>query len=177
MREIHLVSAEFEAPIVLEGASATLENVVQILPRATIFHFAGHALASTAQSGLVFSHQPNTPPEQQLLTADRIRSLHLNKPKLAVLSACSTGQSEHSDLSDANSLARALLSAGFGQVVATRWNVDSVATADLIGVFYAALLSGKPVPMALQAAAIRIRDTPATGHPYYWAAFETLMKN
>jgi CHAT domain-containing protein len=37
--------------------------------------------------------------------------------------------------------------------------------------FYATLLSGKGVPVALDDASEHIRRQPATQHPYYWSAF------
>jgi CHAT domain-containing protein len=74
-------------------------------------------------------------------------------------------------LADADSLARAFLLAGVPEVVASRWDADSSATAALMDSFYRILLDGRSAPQALQAAAAELRRLPATSHPYYWAAF------
>jgi len=63
------------------------------------------------------------------------------------------------------------LQAGARNVVASRWNVDSMATSDFIEIFYGAVLSGDSVADALQTAADAFRKTPGRSHPYYWAAF------
>jgi CHAT domain-containing protein len=56
-------------------------------------------------------------------------------------------------------------------VVASRWNVDSIATEDFMGSFYDSLLSGHDPVEALQAAANSLRHMRGRAHPYYWAAF------
>jgi CHAT domain-containing protein len=68
-------------------------------------------------------------------------------------------------------LVTAFLQAGTQNVVASRWNVDSVATADFMDLFYARLLSGASVADALQGATMTLRKAPEHAHPYYWAAF------
>ena len=93
----------------------------------------------------------------------------LNRLKLAVFSAC--GSAKTSELSDSDSLVTAFLQAGANNVVASRWNVDSIATADFVDLFYGSLLSGASAADALQSAATAFRKMPGRAHPYYWAAF------
>jgi CHAT domain-containing protein len=62
-------------------------------------------------------------------------------------------------------------------VVASRWNVDSNATAMLMGSFYARLLEGQSVSNALTSARKSIRYQEQFSHPYYWAAFEAFGSN
>lgn len=111
---------------------------------------------------------------QQVIGSPRIRSRELpnSSPyrlKLAVFSACGTAKT--SELSDSDSLVTAFLRAGANNVVASRWNVDSMATADFVDLFYGSLLSGTSTAGALQNAAAAFRTMPERAHPYYWAAF------
>ena len=93
----------------------------------------------------------------------------LNKLKLAMFSACGTARP--SEGSEWNSLVTAFLQAGAQRVVASRWNVDSMATTEFVKLFYHSLLSGSSVTQSLQSAANAFRNTAARSHPYYWAAF------
>ncbi len=171
VREANLVSSNFAGPVLLTGTQAKLRTVLQSLPGSAVFHFAGHALASANRSGLVLSGEAGNG-SGQLLTADRLKGLRLSQAKLAVLSACSTGPTQTNGFADPDGLVRAFLRAGFSQVVASRWNVDSSVTADFMGMFYQSLMAGKSMPEALQSASAIVRSNPATGHPYYWVAFE-----
>jgi CHAT domain-containing protein len=99
---------------------------------------------------------------------------NLSKLKLAVFSAC--GTAKPSETLESDSLVSEFLQAGAHNVVASRWNVDSMATADFVEVFYGAVLSGGGVSNALQTAANTFRKTPERSHPYYWAAFSAFGK-
>ncbi len=57
------------------------------------------------------------------------------------------------------------------EVIASRWMVDSAATAMLMKNFYAQLMTGMPAPDALDSAMRAVRARPEFSHPYYWAAF------
>ena len=89
--------------------------------------------------------------------------------KLAVFSAC--GTAKPSEASQSDSLVTEFLHAGTPNVVASRWNVDSMVTTDFITQFYKSVLSGHAVATALQITAREFRKTPGRKHPYYWAAF------
>jgi len=93
----------------------------------------------------------------------------LGRLKLAVFSACGTAKT--SELSDSDSLVTTFLQAGAQNVVASRWNVDSMATADFVDLFYTFLLSGATVADAIRKASVTFREMPDRVHPYYWAAF------
>lgn len=90
----------------------------------------------------------------------------------AVLSACLTGIGEDSGPANNNSLVRSLLDAGVGSVLATRWQVDSAATASLMGDFYRQLGVAESIPEALASAIANLKTHPEFSHPYYWAAFQ-----
>ena len=173
-REARAVAARFGGARVLSGSEATMEVVRRELPRAEVFHFAGHAIASTKRAGLLLAPSVGQDAAGEsgaaVLNADRLQPALIRQCQLAVLSACSTGTGEKG-LVDPESLVRAFLRAGVPHVVASRWNVDSATTANFMDAFYPALLSGSSVARALQSASAEIRRHPETSHPYYWAAF------
>src|SRR2546425_7826195 len=111
------------------------------------------------------------------MNAARFDGARLKHCRLAVFSACSTGTGERGGLVDPNSLVRAFLLARVPHVVASRWNVDSTATAAFMRSFYGTLLTPITTAGALQAAANQIRRRPDTAHPYYWAAFSLFGRN
>jgi CHAT domain-containing protein len=154
------VAARFSHPELLFGSDASVSRVARELVRSTIFHFAGHA--GSSREGAT------------LLLADGVlrraaSAQHLDHLQLAVFSACDTARP--SETSGSRSLVSDFLHAGARNVVASRWNVDSLATADFMDLFYDSLLSGHTPAEALQAAANSLRQMPGRAHPYYWAAF------
>jgi len=107
------------------------------------------------------------------LDGARMAQQDWSRCRLAVLSACSTGTGEARGPVNPESLVRGLLWAGAARVVASRWNADTQNGALFMDEFYTGLLSGKDVAAALQLAARRFRQDPATSHPYFWAGFQS----
>ena len=70
-------------------------------------------------------------------------------------------------------LTRAFMYAGSRSVVASLWNVNDTATAELMKSFYANLKRGLPKDEALRQAKVGLmRGKQATWrHPYYWGPF------
>src|SRR5262249_6589571 len=58
--EARYVASKFEPSVAFIGAKASLDNVRKELPRAVIFHFAGHALVNAEQLGLMLA-KPGSP--------------------------------------------------------------------------------------------------------------------
>jgi CHAT domain-containing protein/tetratricopeptide (TPR) repeat protein len=166
------VAKAFPASKLLEGSSATWSNISEFLPDAVVFHFSGHALSNHGQTGLVLAAD-KTGSSADLLNADTLSSLDMTRTQLAVLAACSSGVGDNGSILEPGGLERWFLRAGVPHVIASRWNVDSAATASLMKNFYVVLLSGRSVPQSLREAAARVRARPGKSHPYYWAAFNT----
>jgi len=91
--------------------------------------------------------------------------------RLAVLSSCSSAGGGILSGEGVIGLAAGFLSADVPAVVATLWPVDDAATARFMEGFYDELASGASPAAALAAARLRLRTSPATAHPFYWAAF------
>jgi CHAT domain-containing protein len=82
-----------------------------------------------------------------------------------------TGTGETLGPFNPRSLVRAFLVGGAEEVVASRWNVDGAATAELMRAFYHGLADGKPAAEALAEAQRALLYRPSMRRPYYWAAF------
>jgi CHAT domain-containing protein len=149
---------------------ASLQNLRKLLPQSEVFHFAGHAKTDGIETGLVLSSSPSDPNQTVLLDQRQLHGSDLKKLKLVVLSGCETGIAEQG-LVDPQSLVRIFLRAGVPEVVASRWQVDSQSSAELMTLVYADLMRGANVHQALGDAKRTLRSKSQTAHPYYWAAF------
>ncbi len=161
--ESEMVSGVFPSSQLLLSRDASAAAVVSRLSSASVFHFAGHAFSSHGLSGLLLS--------DSLLTAESLHHVPLSRMRIAVLSACSTQGGSDGAAYDSDGLVRIFLRAGVPDVVASRWNVDSVAARHFMDFFYRALLAGDSPPEAIHRAQAVLRSVSGTEHPYYWSAF------
>ena len=91
---------------------------------------------------------------------------------LVVLSACQTALGENVRGEGLMGMTRGFMHAGASSVVASLWEVDDRATAELMRLFYANMLQrGMKTGEALRAAQNSIRQRPEWRSPHYWAAF------
>ena len=164
------VASGFHSPRVLKGPEATLSAVTKALPAAAIFHFSGHAITTSNDTGLLLEGVDARTGAPVLLDASIVRHLNLRNMQLAVLAACSTDSGEGGSRGF-DSVAEALQTSGVPHVVASRWTVDSVEARAFADYFYRALLSGQPVSNATRLTSQKMLLNPRTAHPYYWAAF------
>ena len=144
--EAHDISAMFTGNHLLTGSEATMTNVLEWLPQAEVFHFAGHTLSRGRPPGLLLA--PDEIDKTALLGPDQLRPQQMSQLKLAVLSACDTAVAD-GGLNDPGSLVRLFLRAGVPQVIASKWSVDSAASSELMENLYARLLDGDSVELAL----------------------------
>jgi len=91
---------------------------------------------------------------------------------LVVLSACQTALGENVRGEGIMGLTRGFMHAGASSVVASLWDVDDRATAELMKLFYSNMLQhGMKTGEALRVAQNSIRQRPEWRSPHYWAAF------
>ncbi len=153
----------------LPAQEATLDNIAKNRGEANVFHFFGHA-ASTAKSSALLVAAENGDAEF-LLTSDRVRGQDWRNTRLVILSACSTAAGETFGPANRDGLVRGFLSAGATRVIASQWDVDATATAQLFRRFYDQMAQSGDTAQALEAAEIETAKNDSTAHPYYWAAF------
>jgi CHAT domain-containing protein len=125
------------------------------------------------RSGLVLAgaNKLRSGNEDGILTAMEASGLDLEGTKLVVLSACETGVGKVTNGEGVYGLRRALVIAGAESLVMTLWQVDDLATRDLMTGYYTRLSSGKGRSAALRDIQLEIASRPKYGHPYYWASF------
>lgn len=98
---------------------------------------------------------------------------NLNLPvELVVLSACQTGVGKQIRGEGLIALTRGFMYAGAARLVASYWDVDDIATAELMAAFYRELFINNERPAeALQAAQLHIRKQKRWESPIFWAGF------
>ena len=141
-----------------------------------IIHFATHGFLNSsnpALSGLVLSLVDEKGTAQNgFLLAPEIYQLKLSATELVVLSACQTGLGQEVRGEGVIGLTRGFMYAGAPRVVVSLWNVSDQATADLMKLFYEAMLKqGMRPAAALRAAQVALWKQQKWHAPYYWAAF------
>jgi len=143
--------------------------------RFRIVHFATHSLLNNEHpelSGVVLSlFDRSGHPQNGFLRLYDIYNLRLGAD-LVVLSACQTAAGQEIKGEGLIGLTRGFLYAGASRVVASLWEVDDRATAELMKRFYAGMLTRRERPAAaLRAAQAAFWKTKGWDAPYYWAAF------
>ncbi len=166
LREGTQVAARFISSRVASGRNATSAVFFAEIPRAEVFHFAGHSVFNGGLGGLLLAGN------RGFVTAEQISVLNLSKLRLAVLSSCSSGVAEDSQSAGTDLLMNSFLDAGAERVLASSWAVDSLATSQLMDRFYSEVLSGKTAADALREAVLYLRARSSTAHPSAWAAFK-----
>ncbi len=164
--ERKLISELFPHARAVDSDKESWARVRTALGNSEVFHYMGHGRPLGTGIGLAFNHN-------QPLQAKDFSPELFKHSQLVVLSACSTARAKNG-LLDTDNLVHALLAAGVPRVVASKWNVDSESTSQLMKSFYVSLMKGKSVPLALLEA--RHQMLMKASHPYYWAGFSVAGK-
>ena len=140
-----------------------------------IIHFATHGLLNSINpelSGIVLSmvdKQGNS--LNGFLRLHDIFNLDFSAD-LVVLSACQTGLGKHIRGEGLVGLTRGFMYAGTPRLLVSLWNVDDIATAELMSRFYQLMLKEKLSPTeALRRAQLEMVSETEWQSPYYWSAF------
>jgi CHAT domain-containing protein len=158
------------------GNKATESSVKsEPLARYRRIHFASHAVLDERQpsrSGVVLAATPLASDEDGILRMNEIMTLKLDAD-LVTLSACQTGLGKLIRGEGMVGLTRAFLYAGARRVVVSLWQVNDIATAQLMKRFYSEMNHGAAPQDALRTARLAMlhADQVAWRHPYYWAPF------
>ncbi len=133
-------------------------------------HFACHAVFGDGFQSLVLSQLLQSA-EDGYLTLNEIMNCDYNA-KLVVLSACQTGKGKMERGEGVTGLTQAVMYAGTPAVVASLWNVEDVATRELMVKFYKYLLEEDlSKEEALRKAKLDLIKTGRYSSPFYWSAF------
>jgi CHAT domain-containing protein len=143
--------------------------------RSPIVHIAAHGLFRLDAPN--FSHIKLA---DRQLSAIEVFNLNLAACSLVTLSACETGRTVVSGVDEVIGLGRGFLYAGAASLLPTLWKVDDASSAELMGMFYKALLGGHTKAAALGdaqrmfIAGARTSAVAYRAHPYFWAAFHLI---
>ncbi|HVF87434.1 MAG TPA: CHAT domain-containing protein, partial [Pyrinomonadaceae bacterium] len=140
-----------------------------------IVHFATHGLLNSEHpelSGLVLSLvDENGRAQDGFLRMHEIYNLRL-PAEVVVLSACQTALGKEIKGEGLVGLTRGFMYAGAERVVASLWQVDDLATAELMKIFYRGMLKeGLRPAAALRAAQLEMMKQKRRSSPFFWAAF------
>ena len=141
-----------------------------------IVHIATHGLIDSANpgfSGLVLSLvDEQGKPQDGFLGLEDIYNLNINAD-LVVLSACQTGLGKQIEGEGLIGMTRGFMYAGASRVLASLWNAEDEATAELMAQFYKAMEQDHLSPAAaLRQAQIQMWKQKRWSDPYYWAGFQ-----
>ena len=155
--------------------NATAKSLWQQGASSPIVHIAAHGLFRLDAPN--FSHIKLS--DRQLSTIE-VFNLDLSCCSLVTLSACETGRAVVGGVDEVMGLGRGFLYAGAASLLPTFWKVDDASSAELMVIFYQALL-GKCTKTEALAGAQRafLGRARSTGqlhrvHPYFWAAFHLI---
>ena len=145
------------------------------LSRYRVLHFATHGLLNSEHpelSGLVLSLvDPEGRPQDGFLRLHDIYELKL-RADLVVLSACQTGLGKQIRGEGLVGLTRGFMYAGAPRIIASLWQVNDTATAELMKHFYRGLFRENLRPAAaLRAAQMALMKEKRWSSPFYWAPF------
>lgn len=167
-QEVEYIRSKYSNVIYLHDTEVTADNLLEVLPSTSIFHFVGHAVSNEYGGELVVQGKNGG----ELLSSSTVRRLDLNRTELVVLSACSTATASGESARDPNGLVRTFLRSGAKQVLASQWEVSSASTAMFMENFHSLLAAGSNTAEALSESRSDLIRTPKNSHPYYWASFE-----
>jgi len=140
-----------------------------------IVHFATHGLLNSEHpelSGLVLSLVDEAGKQQDgFLRMHEIYNLQM-PADLIVLSACQTALGKEIKGEGLVGLTRGFMYAGAQRVVASLWQVDDLATAELMKRFYRGMLKdGLRPAQALRIAQLELLKQKRWSSPFFWAPF------
>ncbi len=162
--EIEAIQSMFPEAKVLKNQDATkLAFMNQDLSTIHCAHFSCHGifnLQSPLESALFLAEGSSAEMQDTRLLLEEIFNLNLSQCRLATLSACETGLTDFTVLSDEYiGLPSGFLYAGSPSVVSSLWGVNDLSTALLMAKFYENLRTESSIAIALNQAQCWLRDS------------------
>jgi CHAT domain-containing protein len=174
VQEASVVAQQLGTTPILDKAATTacLEEAGKSSP---IVHIAAHGMFRLDSPNFSYIKLAD-----RTLNAIEVFNLDLAVCSLVTLSACETGRGVVKGLDEVIGLGRGFLYAGAASLLPTLWRVDDASSAELMEMFYAALLKRHSKVSALASAQrafiARARTSvhPYRVHPYFWGAFHLI---
>jgi CHAT domain-containing protein len=173
-REVRRINRLYPSASLKVGRDVTRSSLSALLTRATVFHFAGHAVSDPERPELSFlALSPESVDAQSAWRVSEIRKLRLSNVRVAVLSACSSQNARPTRTGPLGGLADAFVEAGAASVITTLWQVDDDTAVDVAEMIHRGIAAGLTPAASLrraQLAAIN-SDQPRLRAPNAWANF------
>lgn len=168
-------SAGTKSKLALNFEASRATALSRELSEYSVLHFATHGLLNSEHpelSGMVLSLVDKRGRSQNgFLSLEDIYNLNLHAD-MVVLSGCETGLGKDVQGEGLVGLTRGFMHAGASRVVASLWNVDDAATAEVMAKFYRGILKeGLQPGAALRKAQTEMWMEKRWRFPYYWASF------
>jgi CHAT domain-containing protein len=166
-----LTMGAVETPEYVPAFARTADDVLRLLPKASILHLACHGLQNAQkplESGFIM--------QDKIIQVDDLIRLNLPSARLAFLSACETAQGDTERPDEALHLAATMLYAGFKSIVGTMWSMNDIDGPVVTKTVYEELFVGESdildfdiIPYALDMAVRKLRDQGL--EPSRWAPY------
>jgi CHAT domain-containing protein/tetratricopeptide (TPR) repeat protein len=166
---------------ILIGKQATKTEVQSEMQKADIIHLAAHSILdefSALKSKILLAKNTNDGEKKSnannFLESQELYQMKMPRTRLVVLSSCQSGIDRYYKGEGMLSMIRPFLVAGVPLVIASLWQVDSDATAELMITFHTYRKGSNLSSIeALRKAKIKMiqSEDHRYSEPYYWAAF------
>jgi CHAT domain-containing protein len=170
VEEVDSVASLYSDVLRLADTSATTSAFRTLAGRASVIHFAGHAVFDDSRPERSFLLLADSGTAGQLMAND---SLDLGNTRLVVLSACRTLRGHRGRSGGFAGLSGAMLQAGAEGVVGSLWWVDDDLVQPLMMEFHRAYRAQRDPARALRAAQLQMiqSDSSDRSSPAAWAGF------
>lgn len=175
-KEAKEITGFYHNPILLLEKKATKAALIKDMKNADIIHFAGHYIINE-HSPLRSSFLVALSEKSNRLANYELLENKLDKPKLIVLSACQTAIEQYYKGEGMTGAGRTFLALGIPLIVASQWQVDDVASAELMENFHKYRKKQKLSSISsLRKAQLEMLNSKNEKfrEPYYWGGFLTL---
>ena len=153
-------------------------RTASLLKTANVISFATHGLLSgefnsISEPGLILSKgKENNSSDNGYLTFSEIGTLDITAD-IVILSACNTGGAQTNNSNAFSGLAASFIASGAKKVLASHWNVESIATKYLISLILKSKNKKNSWEEAIRLGiSIFYKNFPEYKSPYYWGAFQ-----
>jgi len=177
LEEVEAIAPLYPRADIRTGAEATVPEFLKLAPQYTVVHLAAHAIANPrdpSQSMLLLAKSSEH--SGQLRPKELLTELHLDRTRLAVLSACSSAGGVPVGPEGVAPLVRPLITAGVPAVIGSLWDVDDATAATLLVSFHRHYTTGSDAATALQNAQRELltSNDPDDWPVYQWAPFQVI---
>ncbi len=172
--EVRRIRALYRGATMLIGADATKSHLLTAMESAEVVHIAAHALVNEEfpLNSSILLASGGEADDGELRVRDVLAATRA-RPAVVVLAGCGTGRGSAYRTEGVISIARAFLGLGSATVVASLWDVDDEASAELLAAFHRRLSAGIDAAMALTVAQRDMLHAPDPRRrlPRAWAAY------